>query len=208
MVKYLAVLGLMLLPVAAQARDDFLQQLSPADFAAAGLTKQTPAELARLKALVEQYKSGELAEVRQAAAAQLSLKQQEADRKVAEAEKKARVAEAKATQTQDSTEPAKKQPRWFSALLTLDHAGSRPEKEEALESRLVGDFSGWHGTTSFTLENGTRWVQQNKSEIYDYAPVLHAPKVKIKPAAMSGFWLQIDGVNLNVRVRPLDLAAH
>jgi hypothetical protein len=213
--KCLAVFGLMFLAVIARAGDDFLSQLSPADFTAAGLQKQTPEELARLKALIEQYKSGELAEVQRAAAAQARLAQQEADRKVVaaetkarEAETKAQAAEAKAKETEEgrtATEPAKKQPGWFRALLTLKHASEKPEKEQPLESNLVGDFSGWHGQTYFVLEDGTRWRQQNSTEHYDYSPVLHAPRVKIKPAVISGFWLEIEGVNLSVRVVPVDL---
>jgi hypothetical protein len=69
----------------------------------------------------------------------------------------------------------------------------------------VGDFDGWNGRTVFNLENGTRWVQQNKTDSYVYSPVLHSPRVKIVPAAIRGFWLEIEGVNLNVRVIPLEL---
>ncbi len=216
-----AVFGWILLVETAYAGDDFLSQLSPADFAAAGLQKQSPDELARLKVLIEQYKSGELAEVRRAAAAQAQQAQQEADRMVVAAETKAKQAESKAkaaemaakaaeakeAESKSAPAPAKKQPGWFQALITLRHASERPEKEQPLESRLVGDFSGWHGKTSFALEDGTRWLQQNVNERYDYAPVLHAPRVKIVPAAFSGFWLEVEGVNLGLRVIPQDLGS-
>jgi hypothetical protein len=99
----------------------------------------------------------------------------------------------------------KKKPGWFMALLTLNRASEKPENEEPLESRLVGDFGGWSGHSVFTLEDGTQWVQQNKTESYLYSPTLHSPKVKISPAAINGFWMEIAGVNRNVRVIPLQL---
>lgn len=191
--NYVVVLGLMLLAVRLSAGADFLSQLSPADFTAAGLQKQTPAELVRLKALIEQYKSGELAAVRRAAEQEIKAA--------------ARKAPGSAENESNIMPPqTRKQPNWFTALLTLRHAGEKPEKEQPLTGRLVGDFDGWHGRTTFTLEDGTRWLQQNISDRYNYAPALAAPKVQIKPAAISGFWLEIEGVNLSVRVIPVDLA--
>ena len=239
MKRYVLIGGLLALAALARADGDFLKSLPPDAFTAAGLQKLTPEELARLEALVQSYKSGELATARQQAEAQAAAardqaeaqaaaSRQEAERKIAAAESKAREAEAKAqaaaTQAQaaeakveaaatkapeaephPAAAPARKQPRWFTALLTLDRANAKPEKEEPLESRLVGDFDGWHGQTVFTLENGTRWKQQNRTESYNYAPTLHSPKVRITPAAFHGFWMEITGVNLSVRVIPLDL---
>jgi len=213
--KYLAGIGLMLLAVTAQAGEEFVSQLSPADFTAAGLQKQTPEELARLKALIEQYKSGELAKAQRAA----TLARQEAERKIVAAETKTREAEIKtqAAETKVRTTEAKeiagqaaanttkKQPGWFTALITLRHAGEKPEREQPLSSRLVGEFNGWHGRTTFTFEDGTRWQQQNVTDRYDFAPALSAPKVQIKPASLAGFWLEIEGVNLSVRVVPVEL---
>ena len=228
MKRYVLIGGLLVLAALARADGDFLKSLPPDAFTAAGLQKLTPEELTRLEALVQQYKSGELATARQQAEAQAAASRQEAERKIAAAESKAREAEAKAqaaaTQAQaaeakveaaaakapeaephPAAAPARKQPRWFTALLTLDRANAKPEKEEPLETRLVGDFDGWHGQTVFTLENGTRWKQQNRTESYNYAPTLHSPKVRITPAAFHGFWMEISGVNLSVRVIPLDL---
>jgi hypothetical protein len=147
-------------------------------------------------------------------------KAREAELKIAAAETKAREAEAQAreaatkstatakspvTETKVAASPDKKEPGWFKALITLNKAGAKPGKEQPLESRLVGDFSGWSGHTTFTLENGSRWTQQDSSDITPYSPKLHAPKVKIKPAAMNGFWLEIEGVGNRVRVIPVAL---
>ena len=67
----------------------------------------------------------------------------------------------------------------------------------------MGDFTGWRGRTTFQLENGTQWIQQNRTDSYDYSPPLHAPMVKISPASMGGFWLEFKGVNSRIRVLPL-----
>lgn len=214
MKKCIMIWGLTMLAVTAKADPEFLKNLPAEDFTTAGLQKLTPEELARLEALVQRYKAGVVADERQQAEAKAATTRQEAEKKIAAAEMEARAAEAKANQaalkakeaeTQAAAAPAKKQPGWFAALITLDRASTSPEKEQPLEGRLAGDFSGWSGRTVFSLEDGTRWKQQNQSESYDYSPVLHSPKVKIKPAMMGGFWLKIEGVNPSVRVTPLDL---
>ena len=208
--------GLLVLAVMARAEADFLKTLPADEFAAAGLQKLTPEELARLEALFQRFKTGEVTEVRQQAEARALASQQEAEKKIVAAEMKAQeavekanaaITKAKEAEAKAAAEPApaKNQPRWYTALLTLHRAAAKPEKEEPFQSQLLGNFSGWTGNTVFTLENGTRWVQQNKSDTYIYSPVLHSPKVKITPAAIRGFWLEIEGVNLNVRVVPFEL---
>ncbi len=220
--------GALVFAVVTRADPGFVQTVSAADFAQAGLQKLTPAELARLETLVEQYKTGVVAVVQSQAAASASesrqdleqkvvaaetkvreaeLKAKEAEAKAMEAETKTKAAEAKARETQAkiAAAPAKKQPGWLAALTTLARASEKPEDEEPLESRLVGDFNGWNGRTVFTLENGTKWVQQNKVDTYSYSPALHAPMVRITPASMGGFWFDVKGVNSRLRVVPLVL---
>lgn len=230
MKKCIVTLGLLVFVATAMAEGEFIKTLPAEDFAAAGLQKLTPEELARLEALVQQYKTGEVTTVRQQTEAKALTFQQEAEKKILAAEAKAREAEAKeheaavkakeaeakeheaAAKASEATAKAQapatsgqKQPGWFTALLTLKKAGEKPEKEEPLTSRMVGDFDGWSGRTIFTLENGSRWQPQNKAESYPYSPVLHSPAVKIRPAVFGGFWMEIAGVNLQVRVIPVDL---
>src|SRR5450432_1018064 len=215
MKRFSVLAGLMLLAVVARADSGFLKTLPPEEFTTAGLQKLTPEELDRLEALVQRYKTGEQVDVRREAEARSSASQKEAEEKVKVAEAKAEAAEAKAkeaarkraeAEVEAAASPVKKQPGWFTALLTLNRAGEKPEKEEPLASRLTGDFVGWSGSTVFSLENGTTWVQQNRTESYIYSPTLHSPKVKIRPASIRGFWMEIEGVNLQVRVIPLALA--
>jgi hypothetical protein len=196
------------------AESDFLKNLRPEEARAAGLEKLSPEELVRLEQLVQRFKSGVAVEAEEKAAAQVRVAEELAQQKVAAAEARAaatekaaeeKMAAEKAAVAKAAAVPASKQPSWFTALLTLNKAAEKPEKAQPLESRLIGRFSGWSGRTLFKLEDGTRWVQQNASDRYDYSPAIQSPKVKIVPAAMSGFWLRIDGVNMSVRVVPTEL---
>lgn len=206
--------GMLLLAVMAKAETEFLKTLPADDFAAAGLQKLTPEELIRLEMAVQRYRTGEVAVVQKRAETKISASQLAAEKQIAAAETIAKEAveksrealqKVKRPETKAAEVSAKKQPGWFTALITLKRAGNKPEKEESLESRLVGDFRGWSGNTIFTLEDGTRWTQQNRSESYVFSPKIHSPKVKISPAAISGFWLEVEGVNLRVRVIPSEL---
>ena len=100
--------------------------------------------------------------------------------------------------------PPKSRPAWIEALITLERSGTAPEKAEAFESHLAGNFNGWTGRSTFRLEDGQLWAQAN-SESYDYSPTLHSPKVKITPASFGSFWMEIEGVNQRCRVKPVKL---
>jgi len=207
------ICGLLGATLVARAETSFLEALPKDEFAAAGLQKLSPEELARLDAAVQRFKSGELSAMRQQADAKAQASRDDLERKIAAAEAKAREAEANAAETVRKAKetqakvaaPGKGQPGWFTALITLKRAGEKPEKAEPLESRLKGDFKGWNGHSIFELENGTRWQQQNATDRYSYSPTIRAPKVRITPASFGGFWLEIHGVNLQVRVVPLEL---
>ena len=172
-----AAIGLLVLAsvASASAADGFLRDLPPEDFAAAGLNKLSPEELARLEAIIQRHEATPAA-----------------------------TAPASAAPTASSG--AKPRPRWFEALLTLKRVNEQPDNAEPLTGQLAGDFEGWSGTTIFRLQDGSSWIQQNKSEAYPYSPTLHSPKVTIRPAAFHGYWLEIEGVNRQVRVVPFNLA--
>ena len=173
----------MIAPAAHAAEGDFFKALTPEESKSAGLGKLAPEELTRLEALVERYRSGQVAVAQKAAVA------------------------AQKTVEPRSAEPAKPKkllPDWVGALITLQHTEAKPEGVESLESSLTGDFTGWSGRSTFRLENGQLWAQVN-SDSYPYSPTLHSPKVKIFPASFGSFWLQIEGVNQRCRVKPVKL---
>src|SRR4051794_29735258 len=61
---------------------------------------------------------------------------------------------------------------------------------EVIQSRIVGPFTGYTGTTVFTLENGQRWAQSQ----YDnaYFPKIDSPPVVIVKAGF-GYRMYIAG---------------
>jgi hypothetical protein len=145
--------------------------------------------LAQLKAAVERYKSGVVNETKK-----------EAETRVAAAEEKARKAEAR-----HAAEPTgEKKPSWLKALITLERTEASPDKADAFETRIRGQFTGWRGKTIFTLENGQRWQQANPGE---YSPPRDedSPRVKIYPGSLGSYWLEVEGHRQRVRVKPVSL---
>ncbi len=164
----------MFAPALRAAEGDFAKTLTPDELQSAGLPKLSPEELSRLEALVERYKSGH----------------------VVMAKKQAEPQEAK------PDKPRKTAPEWVAALITLQRTNNKPDKSDALESRIKGDFTGWEKRTLFRLENGQQWTQVN-DDSYVYAPPLKSPKVKIFPASFGTFWMEVEGVNQRCRVKPV-----
>ena len=177
-----------------RAQDDFTQAISAEERAAAGLDKLSPAELARLKAIVERYKSGEIAVVQRAAEEKVAAVEQAAATKVAAAEARAK---------ESAVDGDKREPGWLKALVTLQRVADKPEAQEALESRFATEFRGWRSNTVFTLENGQRW-QVDGTEEY-ISPPQPAPKVRIRPGVLGAYWMEIEGVRPRVKVKPVKL---
>ena len=178
-----------MLTLMVRADEDFTKSLTPDELAATGLAKLSTNELARLKAVVERYKSGEIAVV-----------QQQAEVKVAAAEAKAMEAE-----TKGATAPSadKRKPSWLMALITLKKVEDKPDKAEAFDTRLEGDFKGWTGHTTFRLDNGQVW-QQNGGDNYS-GDLMHSPKARIYPGALGSYWMDIEGIRQRVKVKPIRL---
>lgn len=158
---------------------EFTRTLTPEDLKVTGLSKLTPEELAALDLRIENYKNGVTPRAPEAVPDQ-----------------------ARAPAAAVEARPNPSQPDWVGALITLKRAENNPGKSQALESRLVGDFTGWYGRTSFQLENGQRWAQAN-NDTYAFTPALRSPRVKIYPAAFGTFWLEIEGSKQRCRVKPV-----
>jgi hypothetical protein len=189
MKRLLSVLCLFLGAAALGQAGDFTKTMTPDEQAQAGLAKLTPEELARLKAVVERYKSGEVAEIRQ-----------EADKKVAVAEARVKQAE---TGVAAAGNPAAKKPNWFAALVTLRKTADKPDKAEALEGRLAGSLKTFNGRRSFELQDGQVW-RMIESGRYS-GPTLESPAVSITPGFLGVYWLQIREAPLLVKVQPVKI---
>lgn len=71
-----------------------------------------------------------------------------------------------------------------------------------IETRLVGDFTGWSGKTVFTLDNGEVW-QQTNNYISDYSPrsPIPQPKITITKGMFGSHNMRIEGVKRTVQVK-------
>ena len=187
-------LGVAFLLPARAAEEAFSKAVRAEDFSAAGLAKLSPQELARLDALVRDFKSGALvAAKREAAAAEAA--------RVA-AEQKAAQAEAQAT-ARAMEVAAVKEKKADGGLLSKAKVLLTPGTDveyAATESRIAGDFTGWEGKAIFTLENGQRWQIANGGQYS--TPAIPSPAVKIVPASLGGFWMTIEGMSGKVKVLP------
>jgi hypothetical protein len=61
---------------------------------------------------------------------------------------------------------------------------------EVIQSRIVGPFTGYSGSTVFTLENGQRWAQSQRDSAY--FPKIDSPPVLIIKAGF-GYRMYIAG---------------
>jgi hypothetical protein len=104
--------------------------MSPEAFDAAGLSKLTPEERAKLDDFIRGYVSST-------------------------SEKAASAAVDSAVKNSKAMEPA------------------------VIESRIIGLFKGYGGSTRFTLENGQVWVQSQR-DVRAYAPVDSPPVIIVK----------------------------
>ena len=196
------------------AEENFSKAVRAEDFSAAGLAKLSPDELARLDALVRDFKNGVLpaaetiasrpavAESREDLIAKLAAAKREAE--VAEqarvaAEAKAAKAEA-AAKAQAVVQEKKSEAGLLAKAKVLLTPGTEVEYA-TVESRIAGNFTGWEGRSILTLENGQRWQLANAATYV--TPAIASPKVKIVPSSFGGFWMTIGGVNQRVRVLPL-----
>jgi hypothetical protein len=175
---------------AVHAEEKFSQAIRNTDFSAAGLSKLTPEELARLDALVGDYRSGALDAAKRDLAA--------AEAKAVQAQAEARVAAERAERLQ--AEQTKTAAAAAAQKATVVTAGTKVEVEP-LQSRIDGTITGWERRTIFRLENGEYW-RVTDNDTYFSRPMVN-PKVEITPTALGGYWMKIEGINVRVRVMPM-----
>ena len=69
---------------------------------------------------------------------------------------------------------------------------------DRIQSRYVGEFTGWDGKTIFELENGQVWQQIGSGRMTYRAT---NPMITIKRAFMGSYLLKVEGRNKSVRVK-------
>jgi hypothetical protein len=169
----LTLLLVLLGAVAARGDDAFSKSLSPADFAAAGLGKLTPDELARLDALVRGRQAGAVTQAKQetasAVAASVRVQVQAEDRKALQGK-----------------EPA---PGFIDRMKVVLKPGTEIDYT-TLDATLVPPFRGWHRGTVFTLTNGQLWMVTDSDDYW--APTDKPVHVRIVPGSLGSFFMEIE----------------
>ena len=74
--------------------------------------------------------------------------------------------------------------------------------DTAIESYIVGEFSGWTGETVFELGNGMVWEQVRPGTFG--MPKTENPSVTIRPGAFDAWYLSVEGYNREVLVRRVE----
>jgi hypothetical protein len=71
-----------------------------------------------------------------------------------------------------------------------------------INSRLVGNFTGWDGQTTFKLENGMVWQQTDKDKFY--VKEISNPAVTIEPGMFKKWRLSVEGYDSKCKVKRLE----
>jgi len=192
MMRRILVSGIVLvLAVGARAaEEDFTRSISPADFAAAGLDRLSPAQRQHLDALIAAFNKGLVT-----AAQQATEEARVAKQKAAEALAAQRAAEAEATENKRDHKG------FFAKAKVMLVPGTKIEYAE-INSTVLGPFEGWNGRTVFRLANGQQWQVTNSNEDY-FTPPKKDVAVAIRQAALGGFWMFFPSLDKQVRVKLL-----
>jgi hypothetical protein len=203
-IRCLLVLGLV--AATARAAETFSDRLTAEEAARAGLRKLTPAERAALDALVQKYGGPASAGVSTAAAAPAPTAPPPVAAPAAPAvpARPAAPVPGPAVATAapaPAAAPADEPPPKKSFLRRAKKDPAKPAKPapEVIESEIDGSFTGWEETTVWTLKDGSIWRVDNRPRPY-FTNRIANPKVKIYPALMNGFWLEIPDLDIRVRV--------
>ena len=86
---------------------------------------------------------------------------------------------------------------WFG-----NKAGTAGKKNShTVVSPLAGSFNGWRPGSILTLQNGQKWRVSDDSSLTATRPV-DSPVATVKPGALGGWILKIEGYNTSARVEP------
>jgi hypothetical protein len=173
---FLAVSAAFLIPFQIRAAD-FSKGLSPDDFAAAGLAKLSPDELAHLNALVQANRLG----TTPARTPESSVGTPKPDESVPVSPRSAEQSRV----ARETPIPPKAEEHIVVA------AGTKVSYRE-VETQLAGIFRGYEVGTILTLANGQRWMVTSGNYWASKNDFEKTRKVVIKPGALGSFFLEIE----------------
>lgn len=144
MIHRMALALALVFAASARAQESFTKGLSPADFQAAGLSKLSPDELARLDALVRGQQAGAVSKATE------------------ETTKKVEATVREKVQAEDRAAAAKQA---SAGLIDRVKVILKPGTEidyTTLDAVLIPGFSGWRTGSVLTLTNGQQWIVVEK----------------------------------------------
>lgn len=203
MKQWLWLMGLGMVAAIGFAAEPWSRRVTTEEFKAAGLDKLSPQELAQLDALVGKYGAPPAGQVR--------APEPEAAARLADAEARARRAEQEAAAAREAAQTAKAEQKkaeegFFAKAKRVIVAPGTTVEIAAVETEIDGDFTGWEAktgwqaATSWKLKDGTTWRVDNPPQAY-WSKATKNVKVKIYPAAMGGYWMDLVDLHVSVHVR-------
>lgn len=78
---------------------------------------------------------------------------------------------------------------------------AKVKRNDAITSRIAGEFHGWQHGTTLTLQNGQRWRVKDDSSL-TVPESLTSPVVFVKPGFLGSWLLRVQGYNTSARVEP------
>jgi hypothetical protein len=158
--------------VAELKAEDFSQGLTPEEFKAAGLDKLSPAELAKLNALVNGQHTVEIAKIRE------------------ETTVKVRAETTAQVKAEIAAKPA--QPESFLHRMKVVLTPGTDISYETIETQLVGKYRGFEPGTVLTLANGQKWRVVEGSYWSPARDENKPRKVKVSPGTLGSFFIEIE----------------
>jgi hypothetical protein len=175
MTRFKMIAFLFALGAQAALADDFWDQLTPEQRAAAGVEQLTPEQRAALNQLVGHFaKEG----TNKAVAVAVEVAKEKA-REEGRAEARAAAQEKKKA--------------------TIGLAPREDDETEVIRAHISGDFRGWTGHTLFTLDNGQVWQQETPEN--RFFPKMVDPEIEIRPSRFGGWKMTLLKEGLWIRVK-------
>jgi hypothetical protein len=187
------LLSVTLIAAARAEEPGFWEQLTPAERRAAGLDRLTPEQRAALDRLAERFLHPGAADI--GAVIEQSRQQiREEARQEVRAQVRAEVKQEVRAEVKQELQAEEKAKAATRAGLPAGEEGPA-----VIRTRILGQFHGWSGATTFRLQNGQVWVQSNSDDSY-WVPTMENPEVELRPSKLGGWKLYLTAKGTWVRV--------